>query len=186
MQIQGVLTGWVPDFYEMPTYAGEPSDFRIKVLVEDGADLLDELSDLYDNACAWFRDETGKKSFFDPPFEANEDGSLLVKMTAKPIYGEFPLPVVDSELNPLAKDLKLSVGTEVLVACQSTKIPRKSSRGGLRLCPKAIQVLKAVTYVGGDSGDFNVEKVFKKQAGFKQSKPNLKELATVSGEDPDF
>jgi hypothetical protein len=185
MQVQGTLTGWIPDFYETPTYNGEPSDFRLKVLIADGTDVLEELADEYDKACAWYRDATGRKSFYDAPFEANGDGSLLIKMTAKLAYGEFPLPVVDSELQPIARDLKLREGSEILVSIKPTFIPRKSPKGGLRLCPKGIQVLKAVTLTGTDKGDFDVSKAFKKQAGFKQSKPNLEELATVGG-DADF
>jgi hypothetical protein len=116
----------------------------------------------------------------------SQDGSAVIKLTAKPSYGEFPLPVVDSELQPLAVDLKLREGSEILVAIKPMYIPRKAPRGGLRLCPKGIQVLKAVTGAGEDRGDFDIAKAFSKQSGFKQSKPNLKELATVSGEDPDF
>lgn len=186
MQVQGKLVGWIPDFYDTPTYNGEPCDFRLKVVVDDADELLEQLSDEYDKACAWWRDATGRKAFFDAPFEANEDGSVLVKMTAKLAYEEFPLPVVDSELQPIARDLKLREGSEVLVAIKPTFIPRKSPKGGLRLCPKGIQVLKAVTITGTDRGDFDITKAFTKQAGFKQSKPNLQELATVSGEDPDF
>ena len=186
MQIQGTLTGWIPDFYETPTYNGETSDFRLKVLVQDAAEIVDQISDEYDKACEWYRDATGKKNFFDAPFEMNEDGSAVIKLTAKTVYGEFPLPVVDTELQPIARDLKLREGSEILVAIKPTYIPRKSPRGGLRLCPKGIQVLKAVTTAGSDSGDFDIAKAFKKQSGFKQSKPNVKELATASGEDPDF
>jgi hypothetical protein len=192
MQVQGKLTGWIPDFYETPTYNNEPCDFRLKILVTDGGscgataeELLEELGEEYDKACAWWRDATGRKAFFDAPFEANEDGSLLVKLTAKLAYEEFPLPVIDTELQPIARDLKLREGSEVLVAVKPTYIPRKSPKGGLRLCPKGMQVLEAVTITGSDRGDFDVTKAFKKQAGFKQSKPNLKELATVSG-DADF
>jgi hypothetical protein len=186
MQVQGTLTGWIPDFYETPTYNGEPCDFRLKVVVADGADLLEELSEEYDKACAWYREATGRKAFFDAPFEASEDGSVTVKLTAKLAYGEFPLPVVDTELQPLDRDLKLREGSVVLVSVKPTFIPRKSPKGGLRLCPKGMQVLEAVTITGKDSGDFDVTKAFKKQAGFKQSQPNLKELATVNGDDADF
>jgi len=185
MQIQGTLTGFIPDFYN-PTYNGEPCDFRIQVLVPDAEDLLETLSEEYDKACEWWRDATGRNSFYNPPFETQQDGSLLVKLTAKLVYEEFPLPVVDTELQPIARDLRLCKGSEVLVAFKTTKIPRKSSKGGLRLCPKGIQILKAITFSGMDDGDFDVTKAFKKQPGFKQSKPNLKELATVTGEDPDF
>jgi hypothetical protein len=185
MQIQGTLTGWIPDFYETPSYNGEACDFRLKVLVADGGELLETLSDEYDKACGWYREATGRKGFFDAPFEANEDGSVLVKLTAKLAYGEFPLPVVDTELQPIARDLRLREGSEILVSIEPTYIPRKSPKGGLRLCPKGIQVLKAVTLTGTDKGDFDVLKAFKKQSGFKQSKPNLEELATVGG-DADF
>lgn len=186
MQIQGTLTGWIPSFTEIPTYNNEPCDFRIKVLVQDAEEIVEEISEAYDAACAWYRDQTGKKSFYDAPFEMSEDGSAVIKLTAKPSYGEFPLPVVDSELQPLAPDLKLREGSEILVNIKPTFTPRKAPRGGLRLCPKAIQVLKAVTFNGKDNGPVDVASTFKKQDGFKQSKPNLKELATVSDEDPDF
>ena len=186
MQIQGTLTGWIPSFHDIPTYNNEPCDFRIKVLVQDAEEIVEEISELYDAACAWYRDQTGKKSFYDAPFEMSEDGSAVIKLTAKPSYGEFPLPVVDTELQPLAPDLKLREGSEILVAIKPMYIPRKAPRGGIRLCPKGIQVLKAVTTAGEDRGDFDIAKAFSKQSGFKQSKPNLKELATVSGEDPDF
>ncbi len=43
MQIQGTLTGWIPDFYETPTYNGETSDFRLKVLVQDAAEIVEEI-----------------------------------------------------------------------------------------------------------------------------------------------
>jgi hypothetical protein len=187
MQIQGTITGWTPDFYEMPTYNDEPADFRLKLLVPDAADVVEELSDAYDEACAWYRDATGKKNFYDAPFEMNEDGSAVVRLTAKPAYGEFPLPVVDAELNPLARDLKIREGSLLIVAIKTTYIPRKSPKGGLRLCPKGIQVLKAVTLNGQDSGDFDVATAFKKTKGFKQAAPNVQELATVGGDsDTDF
>lgn len=186
VQIQGTLTGWIPSFTEIPTYNNEPCDFRIKVLVQDAEEIVEEISEAYDAACAWYRDQTGKKSFYDAPFEMSEDGSAVIKLTAKPSYGEFPLPVVDTELQPLAPDLKLREGSEILVAIKPMYIPRKAPRGGIRLCPKGIQVLKAVTTAGEDRGDFDITKAFTKQSGFKQSKPNLQELATVSGEDPDF
>ena len=154
--------------------------------MQDAEEIVEEISEAYDAACAWYRDQTGKKSFYDAPFEMSQDGSAVIKLTAKPSYGEFPLPVVDSELQPLAVDLKLREGSEILVAIKPMYIPRKAPRGGLRLCTKGIQVLKAVTGAGEDRGDFDIAKAFSKQSGFKQSKPNLKELATVSGEDPDF
>jgi hypothetical protein len=196
MQIQGSLVKWIPDFYETPLYNGEPCDFRLTVLVTDGGshgpaaeELLEVLSEEYDKACAWWRDATGRKVFFDPPFEAQQDGSLIVKLTAKLAYEEFPIPVVDTELQPIARDLRLRIGSEALVAVQPMFIPRKSSKGGLRLCPKGMQILTAVTSGGSDRGDFDITKAFSKQSGFKQSKPNLKEAAkaaTVAGEDPDF
>ena len=186
MQIQGSLTGYIPDFYETPTYNNEPTDFRLKVVIEDPEEILEELSKEYDRACEWYRSETGKKSFFDPPFEMNNDGTATIKLTAKLAYEEFPLPVVDSELQPIARDLYIKPGSKVIVAIQPMFHPKKSMRGGLRLCPKAVQVIEAVTTTGSDRGDFDITKAFSKQAGFKQSKPNLQELATVSGEDPDF
>ena len=186
MQITGSIVGWVNSFYETPTYAGEAVDYRLRIRVEDASEIIDELSKEYDRACDWYRSETGKKSFFDAPFEMNADGSADIKMCAKLTYGEFPFPAVDSELQPLAEDLVLCEGSKVIVKVEPMFHPRKSTRGGLRLCPKAVQVVEAVTRTGRDSGPVDVAAVFSKQAGFKQSKPNLKELATITSEDPDF
>jgi hypothetical protein len=186
MQITGSIVGWVNSFYEMPSYLGEPTDYRLKVRVEDASEIIEELSKEYDRACDWYRSETGKKSFFDAPFDVNADGSADIKMTAKPKYGEFPFPAVDSELQPLAEDLVLCEGTKVIVSVDPMFHPRKSTRGGLRLCPKAVQVVEAVTRTGRDSGTADVTALFKKQSGFTQSKPNLQELATITSEDPDF
>jgi len=186
MQITGSIVGWVNSFYETPTYAGEPTDYRLKVLVEDASDLIEVLSAEYDKACDWYRSETGKKSFFDAPFEMNDDGSAVIRLCAKLNYGEFPFPAVDSELQPIAEDLVLMEGTKVIVSVDPMFHPRKSTRGGLRLCPKAIQIVEAVTRTGRDSGPVDVSAVFSKQVGFKQAKPNLKELATITSEDPDF
>jgi len=186
VQVSGAITGWVPSFFENPTYQGEPADYRLKVLVQDASEIVDEISAEYDRACDWYRSETGKKNFFDPPFELNEDGSAVIKFTAKPVYGEFPFPVVDSELIPISKDLILMEGTQVIVAAQVVFHPRKSMRGGIRLCPKGIQIVEAVTSAGRDSGDFDITAAFSKRSGFKQAKPNVKELATITSEDPDF
>lgn len=186
IQVTGSITGWVPSFFENPTYQGEPSDFRLKVLVQDAGDIVEAISSEYDRACEWWRGETGKKNFFDPPFELNEDGTALVKFTAKPVYGEFPFPVVDSELVSISKDLILMEGTQVIVAADVVFHPRKSMRGGIRLCPKGIQIVEAVTSAGRDSGDFDITTAFTKRSGFKQAKPNVKELATITSEDPDF
>ena len=98
MQITGSIVGWVNSFYEMPSYLGEPTDYRLKVRVEDASEIIEELSKEYDKACDWYRSETGKKSFFDAPFEMNADGSADIKMCAKLSYGEFPFPAVDSEV----------------------------------------------------------------------------------------
>jgi hypothetical protein len=186
MQIQGELVGYIPSFYDTPTFENTPCDFRLKVQVQDATEIVDEISKEYDRACDWYRNETGKKVFFDPPFEMNEDGSAVIKLTAKLAYEEFPFPAVDSELQPLAKDLYLKPGTKVIVAMNPMFHPKRSMRGGLRLCPKGLQVIEAVTATSRDSGDFDIAAAFTKQAGFKQSKPNVQELATITGDDPDF
>ena len=186
MQINGELTGWVPSFYDKPEYNGEPTDFRLKVQVADAQDLVDEISKEYDRACEWWANETGKRRFFDAPFEMNNDGSAVIKLTAKLAYEEFPFPVVDSELNPLARDLYLKPGSKVIVHAEPVFHPRKAMKGGMRLKPCGIQVIEAVTASGRDSGGKDVSEMFTKVDGFKQSQPKVQELATVGSEDPDF
>ena len=44
MQITGSIVGWVNSFYEMPSYLGEPTDYRLKVRVEDASEIIEELS----------------------------------------------------------------------------------------------------------------------------------------------
>ena len=105
-------------------------------------------------------------------------------MTAKLSYEEFPLPVVDCELEPIAKDLWLRPGTKVIAHGEVKFHARKAPKGGIRLCPTGVQIIEAVTTTGRDRGPVK----FVKQSGFTQSKPNVEELATVSvkGADPDF
>ena len=56
----------------------------------------------------------------------------------------------------------------------------------MRLVPQGMQVVEAVTTQGRDDGVFDVSTAFKKGKGFKQSKPAVKEPATVADEDEDF
>ena len=61
----------------------------------------------------------------------------------------------------------------------------------MRLRPRAMQVIEAVTYEASDSGELNLEEEFGKNDGFKASKPNVKKKVskksvTVSDEDLDF
>lgn len=186
MQIQGELTGYIPSFYEAPTYNNEPTDFRLKVLVKEAEELIEKISLEYDRACEWFAHATGRRSFFDAPFEMNNDGSALVKLTAKVSYGEFPFPVVDSDLEPVAKDLIVKSGSKVIVHAEPTFHPKRAPKGGLRLRPVGMQIVEVVTTKGRDSGGFDVSKMFTKQQGFKQGSPKVEELATVSDGDPDF
>ena len=99
IKFAGVLEGWVPSFWDDPTYKGDPTDFRIKIKVHsDSEELLGILRDRYDDCCDWYRKQTGKGRFFDTPWIENEDGTITVRCTAKPKYGEFPFPVVDGSL----------------------------------------------------------------------------------------
>ena len=186
MQIKGELTGYVPSMYDEPTYNGEPqNNWTIKVLVtEDTEELVSQLETEYDKGCEWWQGINGRKSFYDPPYKLFDDGSVRVTMTAKLSYEEFPLPVVDCELEPIAKDLWLRPGTKVIAHGEVKFHARKAPKGGIRICPTGVQIIEAVTTSGRDRGPVK----FVKQAGFTQSKPNVEKLATVSveGADPDF
>ena len=187
LKFSGTLTGFVPSFFDTPKYQGEPSDFRIKVTVTKDVDkLLNELQEKYEGLCDWYRDQTGKKGFYDEPWIQNNDGTITVRLTAKPKYEEFPFPVVDGDLEPLSEDIILREGTMVLVQVKPKFISPKASKGGMRLVPQGMQVLKAVTGEGADSGGFDLNTAFKKRKGFKQSKPAVEEPATVADEDEDF
>jgi len=187
MQIQGELTGFIPSFYETPTYNNEQTDFRLKVLVEDASEIVEKISLEYDRACEWWAHQTGRRAFFDAPFEMQTDGSAIIKMVAKLAYDEFPFPAVDSELNPLATDLIVKSGSKAIVHVEPAFHPKRAPKGGLRLRPLGVQVVEVVSSKGRDSGGMDINKMFKKQDGFKQSTPVVKELASVStNEDPDF
>ncbi len=187
MQFTGTFEGFIPHHSKEPTYQGQPSDYRIKIRVtEDVEELINELEDVYDKSCEWYRDQGGGKAFFNAPWITNEDGSLTVRLAAKPKYKEFPFPVVDGDLEPVADDIILKEGTLALVQIKPKFISPKASKGGVRLVPQGMQVLKAVTTQGTDSGGFDISTAFKKQKGFKQSKPSVEEPATVADEDEDF
>lgn len=187
MKFAGSFEGFIPHHTKPPTYQNQPSDYRIKIRVtEDVDELMNELSNAYDEACEWYVKQGGKRSFFDAPWISNEDGSVTVRLNAKPKYEEFPFPVVDGQLKPLSEDLLLKEGTMVLVQAKPKFISPKAMKGGMRLVPQGMQVLKAVTTQGHDSGGFDIEKAFKKQKGFTQSKPVVEEPATVADEDEDF
>ncbi len=171
----GTLEGWVPSFHEMPTWKGDPSDFRLKVRVTDDAEeLLDVLRQKYSDFCDWYKQVSGKQRFFGEPWIENEDGSITVRVTAKPKYEEFPFPIVDGDLTPLAEDLLLREGTTVMVSTVFMPYSPKSPQGGMRIRPRAIQVISAVTAEAQDSGELDLENEFEKTNAFKQSKPKVK------------
>tara|TARA_R100001530_G_scaffold31319_2_gene24612 strand:+ start:317 stop:910 length:594 start_codon:yes stop_codon:yes gene_type:complete len=191
-KFSGVLEGYVPKFFEEPTYKNEPTDFRIKVKVDDpDGELLNILSEHYENSCSWYRKESGKKRFFDHPWIENEDGTITVRCTAKPCYEEHPFPVVDGDLEPIDENLILREGTRVLVSTVFMPYSLKSPQGGMRIRPRAIQVLEAITFDASDSGELDLEAEFGKSDGFKKTKPNVKKKTSkksdnVPTEDDDF
>ena len=67
----------------------------------------------------------------------------------------------------------------------------KSPQGGMRIRPRAIQILEAVTVEAADSGELDLEAEFGKSEGFKKSKPKVRKKTTkksdnVPTEDDDF
>ena len=195
LKFAGVLEGWIPSFWEEPTYKGDPTDFRLKIRVSEEAaeELRDLLTTNYESCCDWYRNQTGKRRFFDSPWIENEDGSITVRVTAKPKYGEFPFPIVDGDLEALAEDLLLREGSSVLVHTKLMPYSPKSPQGGMRIRPVAIQVLEAVTEVATDVGaNTDVSQLFEKHDGFTQKKPSVKKKKTtkksdnVPDVDPDF
>ena len=188
IKIQGTLTGWIPSLIEPPTWKGDPSDFRLKVRVigNDAAALEDILATNYQDLCDWYSEKSGKRYFFGEPWEVDEEG-ITVRLCAKPKYKEFPLPVVDSDLEPIDEDLQLREGTVVIAEVELKAYSPNSPKGGMRLRPLAIKVIEAVTAEAQDSGTLNLEEVFGASDGFKQSKPNVrKKAANVATEDDDF
>ena len=188
IKIRGTLTGWIPSFHETPTWKGEPSDFRLKIRVEhkDWDLVYVGLSGEYEALCEWYTDKSGKKSYFGEPWEKDDNG-ITIRLCAKPKYEEFPFPVVDGDLEPLDESLELREGSEVLVSCELKSYSPKSPKGGMRIRPRAIQILSAVTAEAVDKGDLDLESEFGTTDGFKQSKPNVKKkAATVASEDEDF
>ena len=191
MKFTGTFEGYIPHHSNPPTYNHQPCNYRLKLRVtEDTDDLLTELGEIYDNACKWWKEKkTGKGGGYWPaPFTTNEDGSVTVTVSANPNYEEFPFPVVDGDLVPLSKDVTLKEGTLAMIQIKPKVMSPKSLKGGVRLVPQGMQILKAVTLNGIDSGgeEFSVATAFKKQKGFKQSKPTVEEPATVPDEDDDF
>ena len=188
IKIRGTLTGWIPSFHEAPTWKGDPSDFRLRIKVEgkEAAALEDDLATNYQSLCDWYTDKSGKRSYFGEPWDIDGD-SIIVRLCAKPKYEEFPFPVVDGDLEPLDESLELREGSEVLVSCELKSYSPKSPKGGMRIRPRAIQILSAVTAEAVDKGDIDLENEFGTTDGFKQSKPNVqKKAATVTSEDEDF
>ena len=192
LKFSGKLEGYVPNFWEEPTYKNEPTDFRIRVRVSDPeGKLLDTLTTEYEQACAFYKKQTGGKRFFDEPWDENDDGTVTVRLCATPKYEEHPFPVVDGDLEALDEGTLLREGTTVQVSSVIMPISPKSPRGGMRLRPRAVQVIEAITFEASDSGELDLEAEFGKTDGFKQSKPNVrkksaKKAATVSDEDLDF
>ena len=180
LKIYGSLEGFVPHFFDPPTYKGDPSDFRIKVRVEpeDSEELRALLSEAYEGCCDWYQKQTGSKRFYDQPWIENEDGSVTVRLTAKPKYEEHPFPVVDGDLEPLDQELSLREGTTVLVSTVLMPYSPKSPSGGMRIKPRAVQIISAVTGAAKDSGELNLEKEFSKTEGFKQNKPKVQKKTT--------
>ena len=180
LKIFGALSGYVPNFFEAPTYKGDPADFRIRIKVEeeDSEDLKKILTESYDSCCSWYTKQTNSKRYFDHPWTENEDGTITVRLTAKPRYEEHPFPVVDGDLEPLDQDLSLREGTTVLVSTVLMPYSPKSPSGGMRIRPRAIQIIEAITGEARDSGELNIEKEFSKTEGFKQKKPSVKKKAT--------
>ena len=194
LKFAGVLEGWVPNFWEEPTYKGDPTDFRLKIRVDEDAaeELRDILKRNYDDLCDWYRRTSGKGRFFAEPWIENEDGSLTVRVTAKPKYGEFPFPVVDGALEALAEDLLIREGSTVMISTKLMPYSPKSPQGGMRIRPVAMQILEAVTEAAVDSGaTADVSTLFDKHDGFTQKKPNVKKKTTkkpdiVTDDDADF
>ena len=186
LKVCGTLEGWIPNFFEEPTYKNEPCDFRLKIRVTEDADELREiLRDNYNKLCDWYRKTSGNRRFFAEPWIENEDGSVTVRVTAKPKYQEFPFPVVDGDLESVDEDLTLKEGTTVLVSTVLLPYSPKSPQGGMRIRPRAIQIIEAVTYDASDSGELNLEEEFTKTKGYKKSKPNVKKSPKKSDNVPD-
>ena len=188
MQFTGTFEGFILHHTKPPTYQNQPSDWRIKIRVTEDVDqLLQDLEIAYDKACKWWSEQKGGfKSYFDAPWIANEDGSLTIRVAAKPKYKEFPFPVLDSDLVPVSSDIFLAEGTQVLVNVKPKFISPKASKGGMRLVPQGMQVLKAVTAQGSDSGGFDIATAFTKKKGFKQATPVVEEPASVPDDEEDF
>ena len=177
MKIYGELEGYVPSFFDEPTYKGDPADFRLKVrVVNDTDELLDDLRENYEACVSWYRNQGGNSTTFGEPWIENEDGSITVRVVAKPKYEEFPFPVVDGDLVPLDSELQLRGGTQIIVEAALKPYSPRSPKGGMRIRPLGIQVIKAVTQEAQDSGDAST--MFEKQEGFKQSKPSVKKKST--------
>ena len=180
LKIYGALEGFVPHFFDPPTFKGDPTDFRIRVRVaeEDSEELRNLLFEAYEGCCNWYTKQTNSRRFFDQPWIENEDGSITVRLTAKPRYEEHPFPVVDGDLEPLDEDLSLREGTTVLVSTVLMPYSPKSPSGGMRIKPRAVQIISAVTGAAKDSGELNLEKEFSKTEGFKQNKPKVQKKTT--------
>jgi hypothetical protein len=54
----------------------------------------------------------------------------------------------------------------------------KSPSGGMRIRPRAVQIISAVTGEARDSGELDLEKEFSKTEGFKQKKPKVQKKTT--------
>ena len=187
LKVYGTLEGWVPSLFDEPTWKGDPSDFRLKIRVTEDADELREtLRENYDSLCDWYRKTSGNRRFFAEPWIENDDGSITVRCTAKPKYQEFPFPVVDGDLESIDEDLNIREGSTVLVSTLLMPYSPKSPQGGMRIRPRAIQIIEAITYEGAsDSGDLDLEEEFTKTKGYKKSKPNVKKSPKKSDNVPD-
>jgi len=186
MELTGTVEGFVHHHLNQPTFRQQPCDYTIKVRVTENVEaLLDKFQDDYDNGITWYRNNSGQggTATFNPPWITHEDGSITVRLCAKPQYKEHPFPVMDSELKPLDKEIEMREGSEVNVHFETKVFSPKTIKGGIRFKPTAMQVTKLVTYQGTDSGTKDTP--FKKVKGFSQSKPAVQPVETKA-EDVDI
>ncbi len=193
MQFAGKFTGWVSHHTKEPTYQNQPCDWSASINVtEDTEELVAELEKRWGEACSWWANQSGrgpKARFFPKPWIEETDGSVTVRIKARPGKKEFPFPFVDGNLEPLAEDINLREGTYALIESKCRFYSPQAKQGGMRVQPLGIQILKAVTAVAQDSGgekDVTPEGMFEKRKGYKQASPKVEKPDNVADEDPDF
>ena len=193
MQFVGTVGKWIDHHTKPPVYNGSPSDWGAYVNVtEDVEELVAQLEKTWEEMEDWYsknKKSRGRASYFPQPWVEEDDGSVTVRIKAKPERKEFPFPVVDGDLVPLAEDIYLRTGSVVIVHAEHKFYSPNSKSGGYRIRPLGIQVIKAVTGVAQDSGgekDLTANGMFEKRKGFKQDSPKVEKPDNVSDEDPDF